>query len=454
MPDKFFCRLPIISGLIFLFNACTGIGPATTLFRSASPHEQYGQSLREAKLTKTALGADWLAASERALRDSLKITIPYRENGYFSAEKAFAVGYRLDAQRGDKMLIKAETQGSRAAQVFIDVFSVDDRGRTNLLASSKADTNVLSWEPRRTQTYLIRVQPELLRSGQFTISVTREPALSFPVKGRDSRQISSFFGVARDGGRRRHEGVDIFAPRGTPAVAAVDGTISNVTTNQLGGNVVFLADNERNIRLYYAHLDRWNVTNGQRVSIGDTVGFVGNTGNARTTGPHLHFGIYEFGGGATDPLPFIRQGRGPARQVLMADSRLGTSARVSVARSFVRIAPSSDAAIIREIPRAAAVQIIGGTYAWPRVELPDGLTGYVATATLESITRPLRQQTLATARNLLDEANPLAATKATLSAGTTIDILGAFDVFDLIRESDGTTGWLARQATPEANVKR
>jgi murein DD-endopeptidase MepM/ murein hydrolase activator NlpD/SH3-like domain-containing protein len=454
MPDKFFCRLPIISGLIFLFNACTGIGPATTLFRSASPHEQYGQSLKEAKLTKTALGADWLAASERALRDSLKITIPYRENGYFSSEKAFAVGYRLDAQRGDKMLIKAETQGSRAAQVFIDVFSVDDRGRTSLLASSKADTNVLSWEPRRTQTYLIRVQPELLRSGQFTISVTREPALSFPVKGRDSRQISSFFGVARDGGRRRHEGVDIFAPRGTPAVAAVDGTISSVTTNQLGGNVVFLADNERNIRLYYAHLDRWNVTNGQRVSIGDTVGFVGNTGNARTTGPHLHFGIYEFGGGATDPLPFIRQGRGPARQVLMADSRLGTSARVSVGRSFVRIAPSSDAAIIREIPRAAAVQIIGGTNAWPRVELPDGLTGYVATATLESITRPLRQQTLATARNLLDEANPLAATKATLSAGATIDILGAFDVFDLIRESDGTTGWLARQATPEANVKR
>jgi SH3-like domain-containing protein len=132
----------------------------------------------------------------------------------------------------------------------------------------------------------------------------------------------------------------------------------------------------------------------------------------------------------------------------MADGRLGTSARVSVARSFVRIAPSSDAAIIRELPRSVTVQIIGGTNAWPRVELPDGLTGYVATATLESISRPLRQQTLATARNLLDEANPLAAAKETLSVGTTIDILGAFDGFDLIRKSDGTTGWLARQATP------
>jgi murein DD-endopeptidase MepM/ murein hydrolase activator NlpD len=448
MPAKLFYQLLTLSGFIAFLNACTGIGPATTLFRSTSPHEQYGQSLKEAKLARTALGIDWLAASERALRDSLKITIPYRESGYFSAEKAFAVGYRLNAQRGDKMVIKAETQGSREAQVFIDVFSVDERGRTNLLASSKADTNVLAWEPRRTQTYLIRVQPELLRSGQFTISVTREPALSFPVQGRDSRQISSVFGVARDGGRRRHEGVDIFAPRGTPAVASVDGTISNVGTNKLGGNVVFLSDNDRNIRLYYAHLDRWSVSDGQRVSIGDTIGFVGNTGNARTTGPHLHFGIYEFGGGATDPLPFIRLGRGPARQVMLADNRLGTSARISASRSVIRIAPGSDAAVIRELPKASAVQIIGGTNAWPRVELPDGLTGYVATATLESATRPLRQQTLTTVRNLLDEASPTAATKAPLPQGVTVDVLGEFGLFDLIRKSDGTTGWLARQTTP------
>ncbi|QKZ12771.1 peptidoglycan DD-metalloendopeptidase family protein [Spirosoma sp. KUDC1026] len=448
MPDKLFCRLLLISGLIAFLNACTGIGPATTLFRSTSPHEQYGQSLKDAKLAKTALGTDWLAASERALRDSLRITVPYRESGYFTAEKAFAVGYRLSAQRGDKLMINVETLGNREAQVFIDVFSLDERGRTSLLASSKADTNVLAWEPRRTQTYLIRVQPELLRSGQFTISVTREPALSFPVKGRDSRQISSVFGVARDGGRRRHEGVDIFAPRGTPAVASVNGIISSVGTNRLGGNVVFLSDNERNIRLYYAHLDRWNVTNGQRVAIGDTVGFVGNTGNARTTGPHLHFGIYEFGGGATDPLPFIRLGRGPARQGLLAENRLGTSARVSANRSVVRIAPGSNAAVIRELPRAAALQIIGGTNAWPRVELPDGLTGYVATATLESATRPLRQQTLTTTRNLLDEANPTAATKATLPVGATVDVLGGFGLFELIRKADGTTGWLAKQTAP------
>ncbi|WP_405514994.1 M23 family metallopeptidase [Spirosoma sp. KNUC1025] len=344
-------------------SACTGVGPSTSLFRSTSPHDQYGQSLKEARLDRTALGTDWLEAGNRALRDSLKISVPYRESGYFSANKTFAVGYRLDAQRGDRFLVRVETQGQKTAQVFIDVFSLDDRNRTSLIAASKADTNVLAWEPRKTQTYLIRIQPELLRSGSYTITVTREPALAFPVQGRDSRQISSYFGASRDGGRRRHEGVDIFAPKGTPALASVDGIITGVGSNSLGGNVAFLSDNDRNIRLYYAHLDRWNVSNGQRVSVGDTVGFVGNTGNARTTGPHLHFGIYGFTDGATDPLPFIRLGRGPARQPLLAESRLGDSVRVSASKSPVRLAPTADAPVLQELPKSSALTIIGGTEA-------------------------------------------------------------------------------------------
>ena len=438
-------RLLRFSGIGLLagwFGACTGVGPSTTLFRPSSPHDQYGHSLKEANLDRTALGTDWLGAGERALRDSLKITIPYRESGYFSANKAFAVGYRLDAQRGDRFLVKVETQGQKSAQMFIDVFALETRNRTSLIAASKADTNVLVWEPRRTQTFLIRIQPELLRSGRYLISITREPALSFPVKGRDSRQISSFFGAVRDGGRRRHEGVDIFAPKGTPAIASVDGVISGVGTSKLGGNVAFLTDNERSIRLYYAHLDRWNVSNGQRVSIGDTVGFVGNTGNARTTGPHLHFGIYGFNDGATDPLPFIRLGRGPARQSLLAASRLGDSVRVSAARSVVRLAPTSDAPVLRTLPKSSALVVTGGTEAWLRVELPDGLSGYVASNTTEVAKRPLQRLTLSAPGNLLDAADYQAGAIKVLSAGSTVDVLSLTNAFQLVRSSDGQTGWL------------
>lgn len=449
-----FLRFLAIAGLAGWLSACTGVGPAASLFRSPSPHERYGQSLREAKLDHTALGSDWLAASERALHDSLNITIPYRESGYFPVTKAFAVGYRLSAQRGDRLLVQVETQGQKTTQVFIDVFALDKQNRASLLASSKADTNVLAWEPRRTQTYLIRIQPELLRSSNYMISITREPALSFPVQGRNSRQISSFFGAPRDGGRRRHEGVDIFAPRGTPALASVNGVVTGVGTGNLGGNVVFLSDPERNIRLYYAHLDRQNVSNGQRVSIGDTVGFVGNTGNARTTGSHLHFGIYGFDTGATDPLPFIRLGRGPAKQELLAVSRLGDSVRVSTARTVVRSAPASSATALRELPKASALTIVGGTQTWLRIELPDGLTGYVNSSTVEVQKRPLRRLTLTAPAPLRDAANPMAATTETLPTGSTVDVLAVSAPFQLVRGADGKMGWLMATSAADGQTRR
>ncbi|GAB3961798.1 hypothetical protein GCM10028805_61550 [Spirosoma harenae] len=442
MVIKYSVRSLLVALLAGWITACTSLGPTASLFRPTSPHDEYGQSLKEAKLDRTALGTDWLSAGERALRDSLKITIPYRESGYFSANKAFAVGYQVDAQRGDRFLVQVETQGQKTTKIFIDVFALEDRNRLNLVTASKADTNVVSWEPRKTQTYLIRIQPELLRSANYTINITREPALAFPVKGRDSRQISSYFGVARDGGRRRHEGVDIFAPKGTPALAGVNGIVTGVGTNSLGGNVAFITDNERSIRLYYAHLDRWNVTDGQRVSVGDTVGFIGNTGNARTTGPHLHFGIYRFDEGATDPLPFIRLGRGPAKQGLLSASRLGDSVRVSVARSVIRLAPHGDAPILCELPKSSAMTIIGGTEIWPRVELPDGLTGYIATNTVESANQPLRRVTLPVSGNLLDAADQQAGVINTLPVGSTVDVLAMTTICQLVRSSTGQTGWL------------
>ena len=437
-----YLRFSLIALLITWIAACTGVGPTTGLLRSPSPHDQYGQSLKAAKLDKTALGADWLAAGERALRDSLKITVPYRESGYFSANKAVAVGYRMDAQRGDRFLVKVETQGQKATRIFIDVLALDGRNRPSPVAASTADTNVLTWEPRKNQSFLIRIQPELLRSGRYTISITREPALSFPVQGRDSRQISSYFGVPRDGGRRRHEGVDIFAPRGTPAIAGISGIITGVGTSTLGGNFASLSDNDRGIKLYYAHLDRWNVTNGQRISVGDTVGFVGNTGNARTTGPHLHFGIYNTDGKATDPLPFIRLGRGPAKQALLATDQLGGSVRVLSGRTALRSAPTTDAPVLRDLPKAAALSIVGGTAYWLRIELPDGLSGYVASAAVEPATRPLRTLTLPTPGNLLDAADPTAATITTLPTGSAVEVLAGAGPFLLVRQPNGQTGWL------------
>ena len=443
MNRSFINRLLFLA-VLGLLNACTSVGPGK-LFRSVSPHEQYAQSLRDARLERTALGIEWLATADRALKDSVLVSVPYRESGYFSSTRPFAIGYRLNGQRGDKFIIKVDVQGQEPVQVFIDVFELDETNASHdRLTSAKADTNQLEFEIRRTRTHLIRIQPELLRSGRYTLSISREPVLSFPVTGHDSRQISSYFGVPRDAGRRRHEGIDIFAPRGTPAIAASDGYISGVGTNNLGGNIVYVSDTRRNQTLYYAHLDSQTVRQGQKVSVGDTVGFIGNTGNARTTSPHLHFGIYSFNAGAVDPLPFVRRGTGPARQSLVESETLGDSVRISAARAVIRQSPNGDAPILRVLPRSSAFTITGGTATWLRVELPDGGMGYVSSSVVEPARRSLRRAPLPAGTDLLEAATPRAAVIETLPAGSVVEVLGVFGSYQLVRQAAGLTGWLSQ----------
>lgn len=115
------------------------------------------------------------------------------------------------------------------------------------------------------------------------------------------RQLVDTWGGIRSG-NRRHEGIDIMARRGTPVVSATRGIVSRVGQNGLGGNVVWTVGPSGE-RHYYAHLDSVaSISEGQEVMIGDTLGFVGTTGNARGTPPHLHYGIYH-DSGAINPYP-------------------------------------------------------------------------------------------------------------------------------------------------------
>lgn len=112
-----------------------------------------------------------------------------------------------------------------------------------------------------------------------------------PVAGVRGQDIASTWGAPRSGGRK-HQGADIFAPKGTAVVAATDGVILSIRVDRLGGNVVHLLGEGLTLQ-YYAHLDTWEpgLKNGQHVKQGDVLGTVGNTGNAKTTPSHLHFGI-------------------------------------------------------------------------------------------------------------------------------------------------------------------
>ena len=132
----------------------------------------------------------------------------------------------------------------------------------------------------------------------------KKSALVFPVSGKKSN-VGGFWGEYREG-NRKHKGVDIFARKGTPVVAVSDGVVTSVGNGGKGGKCVWVKSADHPWTAYYAHLDKQKVYAGQSVKKGQVIGTVGNTGNARYTPSHLHFGIYS-GNGAVNPLPYIKK---------------------------------------------------------------------------------------------------------------------------------------------------
>jgi peptidoglycan LD-endopeptidase LytH len=127
--------------------------------------------------------------------------------------------------------------------------------------------------------------------------------IAMPVAGVRVRQVGNTWHGPRGGGRE-HEGQDIFAPRETPVYSATNGVVIRVGDAGIGGNAVWVLGAGGRV-YYYAHLPRFaDVHPGLEVTPETVLGYVGNTGNARTTPPHLHFGVYARGS-AIDPLPLL-----------------------------------------------------------------------------------------------------------------------------------------------------
>lgn len=120
-------------------------------------------------------------------------------------------------------------------------------------------------------------------------------AFVMPVAGIRKDQLTDTFTDARGGGTRVHDAIDIMAPRGTPVVAAVGGTVEKLFTSKAGGLTIYVRSPDRRTITYYAHLDGYapGLAEGQQVSAGQQIGTVGVTGNADPTAPHLHFAILQ-----------------------------------------------------------------------------------------------------------------------------------------------------------------
>jgi len=149
--------------------------------------------------------------------------------------------------------------------------------------------------------------------GADPVEELRRRRLALPVQGLTRDDLRDTF-EDRRGGSRRHEALDIPAPRNTPVLAVESGTVAKLFRSDAGGNTVYQFDPSSTYAYYYAHLERYaaGLKDGDHVQRGQVIGYVGRSGNARADAPHLGFPICRLGcekrwwqGTAIDPYPIL-----------------------------------------------------------------------------------------------------------------------------------------------------
>jgi len=442
MQNRYCAYLPTILFLVSILYSCSSPGPG--ILGKKTPHQEYEKKIKDAGLKETALGEAWIRAAAITLSNPLDISLPYSETGYFSDDRANGIGLRFKAKRGQKLKITLTKKPIDNFAMYVDLwqpYPISENKTPKFI--SAADTISLSLEHMVTEdsAFIVRIQPELLKEGEYTLTITAGPSLAFPISPKVKSNIGSLFGVGRDNGARKHEGIDIFAAKRSPAVASANGIVTRVNENELGGKVVFLRFENTSYTLYYAHLDSQMVAEGQHVKAGEVIGLVGNTGNAQFTVPHLHFGIYT-NSGAVDPLYFVKNDYKNPPKVSVPLSNLNTWMRSGKnAKLFLDLTANSNYVTLGEHTLLRPESGTGNSY---RVTLPDGKKGFIAGALITSVNKPIRRLSIKKPLPLLSKPDYGGLHKKMLVAGEKINILAAFKDFYFVNDKDNLEGWIAK----------
>ncbi len=356
-------------------SGCSGVTKITDAITNLSARQVYAREFKEAPTVYT----NWETAFEAAKNDSLQISLPYGERGTFAPSQNRVYSYTVDVQDGE--LLEVAITKDSVERVFMDILEPSGTGWKNLKSAGLNDSSI-TISPLKSTVLKVIIQPEINASGSFLIEINKKPLFIFPVAGKGNNDIGSFWGVDRDGGARRHEGIDIFAKKGTPVVAATDGRIGYTGEKGLGGKQVWLRASGLGSSLYYAHLDSIAVASGSQVRTGDTLGFVGNTGNARFTPPHLHFGIYKGYSGAVNPLAYVFK----TKTTLGTDYPSAFSAIQVAVKSTanVRQGPSTSFTVLGQLSANDRVTLLGQHKDWLHIITPLGQKAFLHTSLAKS----------------------------------------------------------------------
>jgi len=404
------------------------------IFKSKSARTQYLNTLEQSGIHLTKMGKEWQEAANEALLSAAELELPIAIRGSFKSKSIEASAWKIQLEEGATITILVHWQSQDSSQLIVDWLAGPEWEE---LKSDVSNNDSLRIEADETGHYLLRIQPELLGQGNYQVQIYGTATFAvFPVQGKSSLAVQSVWGDAREGGRRSHEGVDIFAARGTPVLAPVEGTVTSVRDKGLGGKQVWVRDRERNWNLYFAHLDSQLVNPLQRVQPGDTLGTVGNTGNARTTAPHLHFGIYR--NGAINPFPAIRTDFKTPTPV--PDREYALMMKVNVSSANLRNKPSTSSEVVSRIDNNTPITIMGWTADWFQVRTAEGIIGFL----YQNLLSPL--DTLD-----LDESIGQAYAKPSPFSGDSLLVeltnfkkIGDFEGFFMITDMDGNIFYLSR----------
>lgn len=276
-------------------------GRRLTLVRGAA--KQDSTTMAAAQRTKQEIaGLQQQLLAEQARQQALLTSMSSQTKALTdNFSKAQSIESRLVADR--EAALKAErdkaAKAAAAAKAAEAAKAQAAKAKASPAASPKAEP-AKTGSPTPKASASPPATARLANTGPVVPAGTKN--LFCPVDGPVS--FTDTYGAPRSGGRK-HQGVDMFAPMRTPAAAIVEGTVLRRESSSLGGLSVYLKSND-GTEYYYTHLaDYADVAPGQKVKAGQAIGYVGNTGNAAGTPPHLHFEVHQ-GGVPVNPTPTAR----------------------------------------------------------------------------------------------------------------------------------------------------
>jgi murein DD-endopeptidase MepM/ murein hydrolase activator NlpD len=355
-----------LSLLLAFLSACNAT--VKGIFAERTAREKYEDKIEKIESPEVVA---WKKQGEKVLQDPLIVPAPYAESGIFVGDSSDANAFLITAGPGQKINVSLSPLPGNIFTAFLELWDAGYSTSPKLLEAADTLQNRIEFSAPNGGNFIVRMQPKLASRGRFELKIALNPILGFPIASTVKSNIGSLWGDPRDAGARKHEGIDIFAKKGSPVVAVTDGFINRADEGGIGGKVIWFRPEGEDFSVYYAHLDTQYVSSGEKVVKGQVIGTVGNTGNAQFTPAHLHFGIYT-GFGAVNPLGFVQTIKEPT---IVSSKKINELYKTNP-KTKVYPSPEKKNAIILHQP--LTLKTLSASNQFYRVILSDGRRAFVA----------------------------------------------------------------------------